>query len=85
MTGGTVTATKYFALSGNNLQSAQSNVVITGGSLFAPADCTAIYWPMEGTLTIAHGTMRVHVQHIYAKLGVPGVEEAREVVEGWGR
>lgn len=40
---------------------------------------------VEGALTIAHGTMRVHVQHIYAKLGVHGVEEAREVVEGWGR
>ena len=38
---------------------------------------------VEGALHIAHGTMRVHVQHIYAKLGVHGVDEARDVVDTW--
>ena len=38
---------------------------------------------VENALSIAHGTMRVHAQHIYAKLGVHGVDEAREVVEAW--
>lgn len=38
---------------------------------------------VEADLCIAHGTMCVHVQHIYAKLGVHSVEEAREAVERW--
>ena len=38
---------------------------------------------IEETLCIAHGTLRVHVRHIYAKLGVHAREEAREVVETW--
>lgn len=38
---------------------------------------------VEGTLCIAHGTMRVHAQHIYAKLGVHGLEEARRAVRDW--
>lgn len=39
---------------------------------------------MEDDLSIAHGTLRAHVQHIYAKLGVHSYEKAREVVLGWG-
>jgi DNA-binding CsgD family transcriptional regulator len=38
---------------------------------------------IERDLSIAHGTLRVHVQHVYAKLGVHSAEEAREVVETW--
>lgn len=38
---------------------------------------------VEARLCIAHGTMRVHAQHIYAKLGVHGLEEAREAVRDW--
>lgn len=34
-------------------------------------------------LSIAHGTLRAHVQHIYAKMGVHSYEEAREIVRGW--
>lgn len=83
MTGGTVTATKYFALSGNNLQSAQSNVVITGGSLFAPADCTAIYWPMEGTLTIGGNATVTGGTAIEAKMGNITIKD-QAVITGTG-
>lgn len=83
MTGGTVTATKYFALSGNNLQSAQSNVVITGGSLSAPADCTAIYWPMEGTLTIGGNATVTGGTAIEAKMGTITIED-QAVITGTG-
>lgn len=38
---------------------------------------------VEAALTIAHGTMRVHVQHIYAKLGVHSCDEACAVVREW--
>lgn len=37
---------------------------------------------VEERLCIAHNTVKSHVRHIYAKLGVTGVEEARAVVEG---
>lgn len=83
MTGGTVTATKYFALSGNNLESAQSNVVITGGSLSAPADCTAIYWPMEGTLTIGGNATVTGGTAIEAKMGTITIKD-QAVITGTG-
>jgi DNA-binding CsgD family transcriptional regulator len=38
---------------------------------------------IENVLSIAHSTLKVHAQHIYAKLGVHSREEARRVVEGW--
>lgn len=38
---------------------------------------------IEEELSIAHGTLRVHVQHIYAKMGVHSYEEAREVARTW--
>lgn len=38
---------------------------------------------VESTLCIAHGTLRVHVQHVYAKLGVHSYEEARAFVDAW--
>ncbi|MEE8717059.1 MAG: helix-turn-helix transcriptional regulator [Coriobacteriales bacterium] len=38
---------------------------------------------VEETLCIAHGTLRVHVQHVYAKLGVHSYEEARAFVDDW--
>lgn len=34
-------------------------------------------------LSIANGTLRAHVQHIYAKLDVHSYEEAREIARGW--
>ena len=83
ITGGTVRATKYFALSGNNLESAQSNVVITGGSLSAPADCTAIYWPMEGTLTIGGNATVTGGTAIEAKMGTITIKD-QAVITGTG-
>lgn len=38
---------------------------------------------IESELSIAHGTLRAHVQHIYAKLGVHSYEEARDAVRTW--
>lgn len=38
---------------------------------------------VESALCIAHGTMRVHVQHIYNKLDAHSSEEARAVVASW--
>ncbi len=38
---------------------------------------------IEEELTIAHGTLRAHVQHIYAKLGVHSYEEARDLARTW--
>lgn len=83
MTGGTVRATKYFALSGNNRLSAQSNVVITGGSLSSPPDCTAIYWPMEGTLTIGGTASVTGGTAIEAKMGTITIKD-QAVITGTG-
>jgi DNA-binding CsgD family transcriptional regulator len=38
---------------------------------------------IESELSIAHPTLRTHVQHIYAKLGVHSGDEARAFVVGW--
>lgn len=83
MTGGTVRATKYFALSGNNRLSAQSNVVITGGSLSSPPDCTAIYWPMEGALTIGGNATVTGGTAIEAKMGNITIKD-QAVITGTG-
>ena len=83
MTGGTVTATKYFALSGNNLQSAGSSVVITGGSLSAPSSSTTIYWPMEGTLTVGGTASVTGGTAIEAKMGTITIKD-QAVITGTG-
>ena len=38
---------------------------------------------IEANLSIAHGTMRAHAQHIYSKLGVHSYEEAQAAVTAW--
>lgn len=38
---------------------------------------------IESALYIAHGTLRVHVQHLYAKLDVHSKEEASAFVNAW--
>lgn len=83
MTGGTVTATKYFALSGNNLLSAGSKAVITGGSLSSPSTTTAIYWPMEGTLTVGGTASVTGGTAIEAKMGTITIED-QAVITGTG-
>lgn len=67
MTGGTIEA-KSFALSGNNTQSAGSMATISGGTLTAN-DGTAIYWPMEGKLTIGGDAVIIGGTGIEAKMG----------------
>lgn len=45
------------AVSGNNLASAGSKATISGGTLNVNESGTAIYWPMEGELTITGGSI----------------------------
>ena len=77
MTGGTVEA-KAFALSGNNLRSAGSVATISGGSLTAN-DGTAIYWPMEGTLTIGGDAVITGGTGIEAKMGTITIQDNAKV------
>ena len=82
MTGGSITC-EYFAIDGNNLQSAGTTVVITGGTLYADKTGPAIYWPMEGTLTIG-GTAKVSGgTGIEAKMGTITIKD-QAVIEGTG-
>ena len=53
--GGSIDA-RYFAISGNNLKSAKCKATIKGGTITS-AEEAAIYWPMEGELTIAGGDL----------------------------
>ena len=56
MTGGSID-TSLYAVTGNNTYSACSKATISGGTI-KTTEGTAIYWPMEGTLTI-NGTASV--------------------------
>ncbi len=69
MTGGTVTARYGFALSGNNTQSALCSAEISGGTLKAIDGATAIYWPMEGVLTVGGSAVVEGGTGIEAKMG----------------
>ena len=69
MTGGTVEAAEGFALSGNNLSSAQCSAEITGGTLKNTARETCIYWPMEGELTIGGDAVVKGATGIEIKMG----------------
>lgn len=82
MTGGSIVADGY-ALSGNNLLSAGSKAVITGGSLSSPSTATAIYWPMEGTLTIGGNATVTGGTAIEAKMGTITIED-QAVITGTG-
>ena len=82
ITGGSITC-EYFAIDGNNLKSAGTTVVITGGTLYADKTGPAIYWPMEGTLTIG-GTAKISGgTAIEAKMGTITIKD-RAVIEGTG-
>lgn len=52
MNGGSISAT-YFGISGNNTQSAGCKATISDGTIVSQNP--AIYWPMEGELTISGG------------------------------
>lgn len=81
MTGGSVEATAAgdFALTGNNLMSAGCSAKITGGSLTAGDTSTAIYWPMEGTLTIGGTASVTGGTGIEAKMGTITIEDSATV------
>ncbi len=67
MTGGTVTATTQ-GICGNNQTSAGSTAKITGGTIEAKGT-TAIYWPMDGTLSISSDAKITGGTGIEAKAG----------------
>lgn len=83
MTGGSIVAKGGFALTGNNLKSAQCNATITGGSLTSDATVTAIYWPMEGTLTIGGNATVTGGTAIEAKMGNITIKD-QAVITGTG-
>ena len=82
MTGGTVTVTGGFALSGNNLQSAGCSANITGGTLTS-VDETGIYWPMEGKLTIGGSAVVEGATGIQARMGEINIS-GNAVIKGTG-
>lgn len=65
MNGGTIDC-YVFAISGNNTQSATCSATINGGTI--TAEDTAIYWPMEGNLTVNGGSI-TGGNSIEAKMG----------------
>lgn len=81
MTGGSVEATAAgdFALTGNNLMSAGCSADITGGSLTAGDTSTAIYWPMEGALTIGGTASVTGGTGIEAKMGTITIGDSATV------
>jgi len=78
MSGGTIEA-KVFAMSGNNTQSAGSVATITGGSLTS-TEGTAIYWPMEGALTIGGNAVVTGGTGIEAKMGTITIQDNAKVI-----
>lgn len=83
MTGGTITATSGFALSGNNLQSAGCKATITGGKLEQTSGETCIYWPMEGALTIGGTAVVEGGSGIEARMGTITIQDSA-VIKGTG-
>ena len=80
MTGGTVSATNGFALSGNNMQSALCSAEITGGTLTSIDEATGIYWPMEGALTIGGNAVVRGGTGIEAKMGTITVKDNATII-----
>ena len=67
------------AITGNNLLSAGTEIVINGGEIKASADGTAIYMPMEGTLDISDGYIEGGTG-IEAKMGTITVSGDAKIV-----
>ena len=74
ITGGRI-ETKDFPVSGNNQESAGAEVAITGGSLKNISGGTAIYWPMEGQLTIGGNAVIEGGTGIEAKMGTITIKD----------
>ena len=84
ITGGRIeTKTKDFPVSGNNQESAGAEVAITGGSLKNISGGTAIYWPMEGQLTIGGNAVIEGGTGIEAKMGTITIKD-NAVITGSG-
>lgn len=79
MTGGTITATSGFALSGNNLQSAGCKAEITGGKLEQTSGETCIYWPMEGELTVGGNAVVEGGSGIEARMGTITIQDGAAI------
>ena len=84
MTGGTITATSGFALSGNNLQSAGCEAKITGGKLEQTSGETCVYWPIEGALTIGGTAVVEGGSGIEARMGTITIQDSA-VIKGTGK
>ena len=82
ITGGRI-ETKDFPVSGNNQESAGAEVAITGGSLKNVSGGTAIYWPMEGMLTIGGNAVIEGGTGIEAKMGTITIKD-HAVITGTG-
>lgn len=80
MTGGTIEAANGFALSGNNTMSAQCSAEMTGGTLKSTKEATAIYWPMEGTLTVGGNAVVEGGTGIEAKMGTITVKDNAAII-----
>ena len=79
MTGGTIEASKGFALAGNNTQSALCEAEIKGGSLKNTTGETCIYWPMEGTLTVGGDATVEGGTGIEAKMGTINIKDNAKI------
>lgn len=84
MTGGTITATSGFALSGNNTQSAGCEAEITGGKLEQTSGETCVYWPMEGKLTVGGNAIVEGGSGIEARMGTITIQDSA-VIKGTGK
>lgn len=78
MTAGSID-TVYYPITGNALRSAGTKATITGGSLTATEAYTAIYWPMEGTLTIGGDAVITGGTGIEAKMGTITIQDNAKV------
>lgn len=79
MTGGTITATSGFALSGNNTQSAGCEAKITGGKLEQTSGETCVYWPMDGKLTVGGNAIVEGGSGIEARMGTITIQDSAAI------
>ena len=79
MTAGSIDVV-YYPVSGNNQRSAGTKATITGGTLTASEEYTAIYWPMEGELTVGGDAVITGGTGIEAKMGAITVKENAQII-----
>ena len=79
MTSGSIDVV-YYPVSGNNQRSAGTKATITGGTLTASEEYTAIYWPMEGELTVGGNAVVTGGTGIEAKMGTITVKENAQII-----